>query len=104
MLKYLLMFLMIPFCGKSQDSANNAVQKFLEELETRQRSLIGQPFPPFNTQINGKSFSNPELINKVSLVNFWFAACKPCLLEFKALNELNEKLGGNENFQLILYL
>lgn len=30
--------------------------------------------------------------NKVTVVNFWFSRCKPCVGELSKLNELNEKL------------
>lgn len=30
--------------------------------------------------------------NKVTVVNFWFSGCKPCVGELSKLNELNEKL------------
>ena len=30
--------------------------------------------------------------NKVTVVNFWFSGCKPCIGELSKLNELNEKL------------
>ena len=30
--------------------------------------------------------------NKVTVVNFWFSGCKPCVAELSKLNELNEKL------------
>ena len=30
--------------------------------------------------------------NKVTVVNFWFSGCKPCVVELSKLNELNEKL------------
>ena len=30
--------------------------------------------------------------NKVTVVNFWFSGCKPCVRELSKLNELNEKL------------
>ena len=35
--------------------------------------------------------------NKVTVVNFWFSGCKPCVGELSKLNELNEtlkKMGG----------
>ena len=32
--------------------------------------------------------------NKVTVVNFWFSGCKPCVGELSKLNELNEKLKG----------
>ena len=30
--------------------------------------------------------------NKVTVVNFWFSGCKPCVEELSKLNELNDKL------------
>ena len=30
--------------------------------------------------------------NKVTVVNFWFSGCKPCVGELSTMNELNEKL------------
>ena len=33
-----------------------------------------------------------SLKNKVTVVNFWFSGCKPCVGELSKLNELNEKL------------
>lgn len=30
--------------------------------------------------------------NKVTVVNFWFSGCKPCVEELSKLNELNEKI------------
>ena len=30
--------------------------------------------------------------NKVTVVNFWFSGCKPCIEELSKLNELNDKL------------
>ncbi len=35
------------------------------------------------------------------MINFWFASCKPCLLEFNALNKLYDQLVWNEKFQFI---
>ena len=30
--------------------------------------------------------------NKVTVVNFWFSGCKPCVEELSKLNELNDKI------------
>ena len=40
--------------------------------------------------------------NKVTVVNFWFSGCKPCVEELSKLNELNDKIkkmGGNFFFK-----
>ena len=34
--------------------------------------------------------------NAVTVVNFWFTGCKPCVAELSALNDLNEALKGAE--------
>ena len=46
---------------------------------------------------NGGSSESDESIsvfknNKVTVVNFWFSGCKPCVEELSKLNELNETL------------
>lgn len=33
--------------------------------------------------------------NKVTVVNFWFSGCKPCVGELSKLNELNEETSRN---------
>ncbi len=39
-------------------------------------------------EFDGSIFSN----NAVTVVNFWFTSCKPCVAELSKLNELNETL------------
>lgn len=41
--------------------------------------------------IDGEVFSSEELKGKIIVVNFWFIACKPCLMEVPELNKLVEK-------------
>ncbi|MBX2924400.1 MAG: TlpA family protein disulfide reductase [Chitinophagaceae bacterium] len=84
-----------------QDSLTNEINNFLISLEKKQQSLIHNPFPPLI--INGKSFNDAELKGKVTLINFWFASCKPCLLEFNALSDISQKLSAEKKFQLITF-
>jgi len=83
----------------SQDSVNNDIDRFFESLERKQNALLDKPFPPL--LIEGNSFYETELKGKVTLIDFWFAGCKPCFLEFNALSALRKKFESNRSFQLI---
>ena len=53
-----------------------------------------EKFPAFEgTDLEGNSVTS-ELFkeNSVTVVNFWFSACAPCIAELGELNELNEEL------------
>lgn len=52
-------------------------------------------FPSFEGKdLDGKAVSSKKLFsgNKVTVVNFWFTTCKPCVGELKDLEALNKKL------------
>lgn len=84
-----------------QDTLINTIDSFIASLEKKQQSLINTPFPP--SIINGKSFNDTRLKGKVTLINFWFASCRPCLLEFSALSNLSSRLSNEKKFQLITF-
>ena len=52
-------------------------------------------FPSFDGKdLEGKKVNSKKLFsgNKVTVVNFWFTTCKPCVGELKDLEALNKKL------------
>lgn len=52
-------------------------------------------FPSFDGKdLDGKKANSKKLFsgNKVTVVNFWFTTCKPCVGELKDLEALNKKL------------
>lgn len=52
-------------------------------------------FPSFDGKdLDGKKVNSKKLFsgNKVTVVNFWFTTCKPCVGELKDLEALNKKL------------
>lgn len=53
--------------------------------------------------INGKKFSKKKLSGKITLINFWFEYCAPCIAEFEALNALYIKYKNNNKFQFISF-
>lgn len=58
-------------------------------------SVNSQKFPAFDGKtLDGKKVDGEKLFsgNKVTVVNFWFTTCKPCVGELGYLEELNSKL------------
>ena len=54
-------------------------------------------FPSFvGKDLDGNDINSDELFGKnaVTVVNFWFTTCKPCVGELSELDELNKKLQG----------
>ena len=52
-------------------------------------------FPAFEGKdLDGKKVSSKKLFsgNKVTVINFWFTTCKPCVGELKDMEALNKKL------------
>lgn len=57
-------------------------------------SAEASPFKNFSAQdLDGNSVDDTLFSgNAVTVVNFWFTGCKPCVAELSALNDLNEAL------------
>ncbi len=67
-------------------------------------SITGKKFGKFTGASTANIlYSDSSLENKVTLVTFWFAACKPCVTEFTDLNAICEKYKDNPGFQLLAF-
>ncbi len=56
--------------------------------------LVGSRLPNFKTKtIDGKTIDNHMLEGKVSIINFWFTTCPPCVAEIPGFNEIVAKYG-----------
>jgi cytochrome oxidase Cu insertion factor (SCO1/SenC/PrrC family) len=102
-----LFFLFIPFCLYAQ-TEDTLQQRLLEELMIKRDSIIrtapGKPFLPFSaTSLEGVHFSEQQLKGKVTMVNFWYRACHPCIEEIPLLNDLYTELKDNPSFQFISF-
>lgn len=59
--------------------------------------MIGAQIPEFEaTSIDGKKINKESLKGKLSIINFWFISCSPCVAEIPGLNSLVEKYGTNQ--------
>ncbi len=65
-------------------------REFEEYLEMKRDKFVGQKAPNETiTTLSGKKINLSESNGKVILLNFWFAACKPCITEIPSLKELH---------------
>jgi thiol-disulfide isomerase/thioredoxin len=53
--------------------------------------------------IDSNYYSDDSLKNKITIINFWFEACAPCIAEFDALNKLYDRFKSNKNFQFLSF-
>lgn len=52
----------------------------------------GSAFPVFNLiTIDGVSLTQRDLLGKITVLNFWFTGCQPCIREMPELNKLTAK-------------
>lgn len=101
----LMLWLFISAVGYSQ--VNGEVEPQTISMDSlfaaKERESIGKAFPYFKVNINQHSITNDSLKGKVVFINFWFAACPPCIAELSALNELYKKFSANKTFEFISF-
>jgi TonB family protein len=62
-------------------------------------NLVGKAAPNFELKsLDGKSYSLPELKNKVILLDFWTSWCQPCRQEIPAVHNLYNELKQKDFF------
>lgn len=93
--------LLIPFSlfGQTQEEL-----RFLDTLKMGGGYLLGKPMPGFKTtSLEGVTYSKKSLKRKITIINFWFEACAPCIAESDPLNKLYEKYGKRKHFQFLSF-
>jgi len=53
--------------------------------------------------IDNKEINLKKFVGKPTILNFWFATCKPCIDEMPVLNKIMKKYSGKINFISITY-
>jgi thiol-disulfide isomerase/thioredoxin len=110
MIKYYLFILLFPASLKSFSQDSCFMRPALEPLEiTRNIDSIhlllkayneafkGCKAPDLNcTSIDNVSINSKDLRGKVTVLNFWFTHCKPCVAEFASLNKLVDTYRAND--------
>jgi thiol-disulfide isomerase/thioredoxin len=69
----------------------------------RPTHLQDKPFPAFAaTSIDSAQWSEKSFTGKVTLVNYWFIGCLPCMLKIPYVNALRDSV-GNADFQMLSF-
>ncbi len=103
-MKCLLSFLLLPAFLLSSGQDSCFMRAGLEPLEITRNidslhlimkayndAFNGCKAPNFSCNgIDGAHLNNNKLKGKVTVLNFWFTHCKPCVAEFASLNKLVE--------------
>lgn len=80
--------------------ATEEEKKETESISTnmgKESDLVGKTATPFKVQdISGVEYALDQLNGKIVVLNFWFIACKPCVMEMPDLNHLVEKYANKE--------
>jgi thiol-disulfide isomerase/thioredoxin len=103
----LIYFLLLSFLSYSQNPTpeKNTVSadSFLVLMDKKNSDFINKSFPLFSVTANNKECSNQTLKGKVVFINFWFAACAPCMAEMEELNNLFKKFKLNKKFEFVSF-
>jgi cytochrome oxidase Cu insertion factor (SCO1/SenC/PrrC family) len=110
----LLLILLFYSCQRN-DTYNDHLEACLQDVQTSTfevfgtgetgvvysgfdvKCLIGAPLPDFEAvDIDGRKVSASRLKGKVTVINFWFKECAPCVAEIPQLNQLVAKYGDEE--------
>ena len=87
---------------EEQKEEMKAMMAQFEAEEAKLQEAIGTPAIPFDMiDYEGSQVTSEMLKGKVTVVNFWFKECKPCIHEMPELNELVEAYKNNANVQFI---
>jgi len=80
-------------CQKIKEHSQDGV------IDSTEDCMCGSKLPKFNlTTISGQHIQSKDLKGKLTIINFWFTTCPPCIAEIPAFNELVEKYGKKLNF------
>ena len=81
---------------------NDTIPASAPPLPKKFSEKIGTEAPSFSiSDINGKSYKEGFFKGKVVVINFWFIACKPCVMEMPELNKVVEKFKSREDVVFI---
>lgn len=89
------------FVNEGLASARTGRQSLTAELLTIQ-PRDETPIPFALESLDGKKVSLDSLKDKIVFLNFWATWCPPCVEEMPSLKRLHEKIGGRDDFVMLL--
>jgi len=88
--------------GDSDNPQNDMLPSSAPPLPKKFSEKIGTEAPSFSvSDINGKSYKEGFFKDKVVVINFWFIACKPCVMEMPEMNKVVEKFKNRDDVVFI---
>jgi len=84
---------------KSIDDCYSSVDFQKERIRNKnqKRCYIGQNLPDFEVfTMDGQVINNKTIEGQITVINFWFAACPPCIAEIPGLNEIAQKYSSED--------
>ena len=88
----------------AQSNTNNKISRYLIKKDSVTQARIGTVYPSFKAYtLTDNSISDTNLQNKITVINFWFQDCRPCIYEFESLNKLYNDYKNNKDFQFISF-
>lgn len=92
----------ISFC--QEESSDTAVIKTRTPYQFSGQENVGKKIIPFKAfDLFGNKYSDALLTNKITFINFWYEACRPCIAEAEAMNNLYETFSKRANFQFLTF-
>lgn len=94
--------------GSKPESKPNALREdfnsYFHKKDSILRLNIGKQYPKFKaTSLNRQTIDEKKLVGKVTIINFWFKHCEPCVAEFDELCNLQHKFSKDSAFQFISF-
>jgi len=103
----IMIICMNSFSQNRVDSLNDLSSLLMSEMlriDSIEKSTLGKDFSEFKTvALNGDVISEKNLNGKVTLVNFWFETCAPCIAELGALSNLFNEYKDNPDFLFLSF-
>jgi len=111
-MKVITVLLLVFFTSNisSQNNFKKSVEKCYNQkefnnigyrLEHEKECFVGLEFPDFIIEdANGSFIARDQLKGKITIINFWFVACAPCIAEIPGLNLIYNEFKG-DNFLFI---
>ncbi len=80
-----------------KDTDSLAIQQLSKIDRDWQNCVVGSPVPAFALNaMNGKKLDNNSLTGKITVINFWFTSCAPCVAEIPGLNRLVDEYRNSD--------
>ncbi len=72
------------------------------EREYKRFLMEGKMLPSFNfTDLNGKTYTNNNMNEKILVLKLWFIGCVPCVQEFPAVNKIADQYKNRKDIKFI---